>query len=113
MSQKKENKPCNQFEQGQGKQKKARSQQQVSDKSSLIGGAGNSNNGRSGWNLRPNGENPAESGRTDSAGFFVDWMRVWAAYSSAPAWAARSWNRWSLGTALSSVVRCRGTGLYG
>ena len=44
MSQKKENKPCNQFEQGQGKQK-ARSQQQVSDKSSLIGGAGNSNNG--------------------------------------------------------------------
>ena len=43
MSQKKENKPCNQFE--QGKQKKARSQQQVSDKSSLIGGAGNSNNG--------------------------------------------------------------------
>ena len=42
MSQKKENKPCNQFEQGQGKQKKARSQQQVSDKSSLIGGAGNS-----------------------------------------------------------------------
>ena len=41
MSQKKENKPCNQFEQGQGKQKKARSQQQVS----LIGGAGNSNNG--------------------------------------------------------------------
>ena len=42
MSQKKENKPCNQFEQGQGKQKKARSQQQVS---SLIGGAGNSNNG--------------------------------------------------------------------
>ena len=45
MSQKKENKPCNQFEQGQGKQKKARSQQHVSDKSSLIGGAGNSNNG--------------------------------------------------------------------
>lgn len=45
MSQKKENKPCNQFEQGQGKQKKARSQQQVSDKSSLISGAGNSNNG--------------------------------------------------------------------
>ena len=45
MSQKKENKPCNQFEQGQGKQKKARSQQQVSDQRSLIGGAGNSNNG--------------------------------------------------------------------
>ena len=33
------------MQQGQGKQKKARSQQQVSDKSSLIGGAGNSNNG--------------------------------------------------------------------
>lgn len=32
MSQKKENKPCNQFEQGQGKQKKARSQQQVSER---------------------------------------------------------------------------------
>ena len=45
MSQKKENKPCTQFEQGQGKQTKARSQQQVSDKRSLIGGAGNSNNG--------------------------------------------------------------------
>ena len=63
MSQKKENKPCNQFEQGQGKQKKARSQQQVSDKSSLIGGAGNSNNGGQSWNLRPNGKT-RESGRT-------------------------------------------------
>lgn len=43
MSQKKENKPSNQGSQTQ--QKKARNQGSVSDKSSLLGNAGNSNNG--------------------------------------------------------------------
>ena len=44
MSQKKEHKPCNKAQQSQG-QKQARHGQKSSDESSLLGNAGNSNNG--------------------------------------------------------------------
>ena len=44
MSQKKEHKPCSKAQQSQS-QKQSRSGKQSSGESSLLGGAGNSNNG--------------------------------------------------------------------
>ena len=44
LSQKKEHKPCNKAQQSQS-QKQSRSGKQISGESSLLGNAGNSNNG--------------------------------------------------------------------
>lgn len=70
MSQKKENKPCNQFEQGQGKQKKARSPAAGERQEQPHRRRWKQQQRRSGWNLRPNGKTRGIRENGFPAGFF-------------------------------------------